>query len=102
MKAWDVEIDSDESYWILRVQAECDGGECDFRFELPADVAEQLHRAVKREIDPYIQEKEDARATWQSRSTVEHVQAELEAGVYAHDPHKRIWAEGVVAGEIPL
>lgn len=103
LKAWDISLDSDEGYWVLEVKTEdCDGDDCVFRFQLPADVAEQLERGVKREISPYVQEKEDARATYRSQPTVEQVQGELDAGVYDGEPHKQAWAWGVISGELPL
>ena len=104
LRVWDLMIDSDEGYWILTVRCDdCDGdSECEFKFQLPPDVAEQLHKRVGLEIAPWIEEKEAARATFASRTTVEQVQSELEAGVYDDDPHKRVWAQRVVAGEVQL
>jgi hypothetical protein len=116
MKAWDITIESnhdvDGNDWILRVRAEdCpDGGECDFRFHMPTDVALQLRRWVKLEIDSYAAEAEEARAAYKrgdDRWKPQEVrQAEardlIDSGVYDNDPAKRAWAEGVSNGEIPL
>jgi len=108
MKAWDITIDSDEGGWTMRVRTEdCDSGPCDFSIFLPQDVAEQLHRWVKLEIDPYVQEKEQARAAYATQhpdwkpQEVRQAEAQelLDAGVYEHDFGKRTWAEGVAQGE---
>jgi hypothetical protein len=103
LKVWDINVDSDEGYWILTVKTDdCDGADCVFKFQLPADVAEQLHRGVRKEIDPWVQEKEDARSTLVCRVSAYQVSDELEAGVYDGDIGKQIWARGVVSGDIPL
>jgi hypothetical protein len=113
MKAWDITIDSnhdvDGNDWILRVRTEdCDGGDCDFAFHLPTDVALQLHRWVKLEIDPYAREAEEARAAyrrddprWKPRE-VQQAEAQdlIDSGVYEDDPGKQAWAQGVANGEI--
>jgi hypothetical protein len=103
MKVWDITLEADEDHWLMKVSTEdCDGGDCVFRFQLPADVAEQLHRGVRQEIDPWLHEKEAARSTLVSLPTVACVEDELESGVYDGDMGKQIWARGVVNGEIPL
>jgi hypothetical protein len=106
MKAWDITLDSnhdvDGNDWLLRVRTEdCEGSDCEFIFHLPADVAEALHRQVKLEIDPYVREKEEARAAYATRHPdwmpreVRQAEAQelLDSGVYDDDPAKRAWAE---------
>jgi hypothetical protein len=108
MKAWDITIEGDEQGWQMHVRTEdCDSGPCDFSIFLPPDVGEQLHRWVKLEIDPWVQEKAEARAAHATRhpdwmpKKVKQAEAQeiLDAGVYDDDPGKRIWAEGVARGE---
>jgi len=91
MKAWDIEIDSDESGFTMRVRTDCEDGSCDFLIFLPSDVAEQLYRGVKREIVPWLIEKEDAYAT--RPPSTRQLQDELDSGVYDHDIGKRIGIE---------
>lgn len=111
MKVWDLMIESDEGYWVLTVRTEdCDDDRCEFRFQLPAEMAEQLHKRVELEIDPWVQEMLEAKAAyqrgdprWKPRDQVTaEAQAILDSGAYADDPAKRMWAEQVARGEIEL
>lgn len=104
LRVWDLMIESDEGYWILTLRTEdCEGDSpCEFQFQLPPDMAEQLHKRAGLEIGPWLAEKEAARASLASRTTVRQVQDELDCGVYDDDPAKRVWAERVVSGEYPL
>lgn len=110
-RAWDILVESnhdvDGNDWILRVRTEdCDGEDCTFTFHLNDDVAEQLHRWVKLEIEPAVREKEEAKAAyvrgdWKPLPVLQaEAQAILEEGVYDDDPAKRAWAESVANGEL--
>jgi hypothetical protein len=105
VKAWDITIESDEQGWMMQVRTEdCDSGPCDFSIFLPIDVAEQLHRWVKIEIEPYVQEKAEARTAYITGHPdwipheVRQAEAQdlLDSGVYDDDPAKRAWAESEV------
>ena len=108
MRVWDLVLDSDEGYWILTVRVEdCDGDQCEFKFQLPADMAEQLHKRVELEIDPWVQEMREAKAAyargderWKPNAVrAAEAQEILDTGAYDDDPAKRHWAERVARGE---
>lgn len=58
MEAHDIKIDSDEDEFSLHIYDENGNWK---RFLLPAAVAEKLHDAARREIGPWIYEKDQAK-----------------------------------------